>query len=132
MAFFYRPRLPKRFDPKPIYWDPKKEALNKRIDSIRQELVQEGKLSENLAPSSLYSQHSQEVETQRDPTLKALLEDTSLDREEAIHKAFIKGTRHLQRQEKKGIDRAARRNSIMRSLVVLLLLCIAAWLLFFR
>ncbi|MDR3261020.1 MAG: hypothetical protein LBT78_04210 [Tannerella sp.] len=44
MFSFYSVRKPRRFDHKPIYWDPRKEALEARIRRVKREA---GELSEN-------------------------------------------------------------------------------------
>lgn len=38
MFSFYKMRKPRQFDHKPIYWDPRKEALEERIRKIEHEL----------------------------------------------------------------------------------------------
>jgi hypothetical protein len=43
---FYNVRKPRRFDHKPIYWDPRKEALEERIRKVKREM---GELPDNPA-----------------------------------------------------------------------------------
>lgn len=38
MFSFYNVRKPRQFDHKPIYWDPHKESLNKRVQAVKQEI----------------------------------------------------------------------------------------------
>ncbi len=47
MAFFsfYNTRRPRQFDHKPIYWDPKKEAMEDRIRKVKREMGLEDQLS---------------------------------------------------------------------------------------
>ncbi|RHJ80605.1 hypothetical protein [Parabacteroides sp. AM08-6] len=35
---FYNVRKPRQFEHKPIYWDPHKEAMEKRIQTVKQEI----------------------------------------------------------------------------------------------
>lgn len=42
---FYNTRRPRQFDHKPIYWDPKKEELEKRIRKVKREMGLEDQLS---------------------------------------------------------------------------------------
>lgn len=37
MSFYHMPK-PRQFDRKPIYWDPHKEKLDKRIQTLKQEM----------------------------------------------------------------------------------------------
>lgn len=46
---FYKMRKPRQFEHKPIYWDPRKEALQEREQKIRREMGME-KLDENYKP----------------------------------------------------------------------------------
>lgn len=48
MAFFsfYNMRKPRQFDHKPIYWDPRKEALEERISKVKREMGIEEPLEE--------------------------------------------------------------------------------------
>jgi len=50
MFSFYKMRKPRQFEHKPIYWDPRKEALEERIQKVEREL---GKVEdvENYKPS---------------------------------------------------------------------------------
>ena len=38
LFFFYNNRKPKKYEHKPIYWDPQKEALEERIAKIKREM----------------------------------------------------------------------------------------------
>lgn len=43
---FYNMRKPRQFDHKPIYWDPRKEALEERISKVKREMGIEEPLEE--------------------------------------------------------------------------------------
>ncbi len=43
---FYNVRKPRQFEHKPIYWDPKKEALEERVLKVKREMGLEEKLEE--------------------------------------------------------------------------------------
>lgn len=124
MGILFRPRGPRSFQHIPIYWNPEKEALDKRIKGIRHQLVEDGRL---LPPD-------ENGDTDLLPSEEGVsdLPPSILDKEETLRESFIKGTRHLRAQEKKGIDRTARLNATIRSLVILALLIFFSWLLFFR
>ena len=51
MFFFYNARKPRQFDHKPIYWNPRKEALEERIQKIKRELGEADQDLENYKPS---------------------------------------------------------------------------------
>ena len=38
MALFYNVRKPRQFEHKPIYWDPDKEELEKRVHRVKREM----------------------------------------------------------------------------------------------
>lgn len=52
MAFFsfYNMRKPRQFDHKPIYWDPRKEALEERVQKIKREMGLEPEDLEHYKP----------------------------------------------------------------------------------
>ena len=45
ISSFYKMRKPRQFDHKPIYWDPKKEAMEDRIRKVKREMGLEDQLS---------------------------------------------------------------------------------------
>lgn len=49
--FFYNARKPRQFDHKPIYWDPRKEALEERIQRVKRKLGVPEENLENYKPS---------------------------------------------------------------------------------
>ncbi|MDR0349253.1 MAG: hypothetical protein LBH90_07160 [Tannerella sp.] len=51
MFSFYNMRKPRQFDHKPIYWDPRKEALEERIRKVKRELGETEENLENYKPS---------------------------------------------------------------------------------
>ena len=46
---FYKVRKPRQFEYKPIYWDPKKEAMEERVRRVKREIGME-ELDENYKP----------------------------------------------------------------------------------
>lgn len=126
MGILFRPRGPRSFQHVPIYWNPEKEALDKRIRGIKHQLVEDGRLLPSDENGDTDSLSLEEGESDLIPSV------LDLDKEETLRESFIKGTRHLRAQEKKGIDRTARLNATIRSLVILALLIFFSWLLFFR
>ena len=134
----FRPRGPKSFRHQPIYWNPQKNELDKRINNIRRELIQEGKLSAQASEDSneaLYSPQAQEREEAfKKSPIAGLIKGTEReeDREERMHDAFVGGTKHLKRQEEKGVDAHGRLKGMMRSLLLVLLLGLLAYFLYFR
>lgn len=49
---FYNMRKPRQFEHKPIYWDPRKEALEERIRKVERELDEKKEVDlENYKPS---------------------------------------------------------------------------------
>ncbi|MDD6209630.1 MAG: hypothetical protein PUB21_03385 [Bacteroidales bacterium] len=49
--FFYNNRKPRKYEHKPIYWDPRKEALDERIAKIKKEMGIEEEDKESYKPS---------------------------------------------------------------------------------
>ncbi|MDR2121273.1 MAG: hypothetical protein LBP64_10450 [Tannerella sp.] len=48
---FYNVRKPRRFEHKPIYWDPRKEALEERIRKVKREMGVQEETPEDYKPS---------------------------------------------------------------------------------
>lgn len=47
---FYNMRKPRQFEHKPIYWDPHKEEMEKRVSRIKREMGMEEESLENYKP----------------------------------------------------------------------------------
>ena len=129
MGLIYRPRQPRNFNHKPIYWDPKKEQLQRRIEQIRRELeAAEGSDTEAHTDSS----------TACDDTDRARKEQVEADYgsgeafRESLSESLYGGTRHLKKQRDKGIDNYARSGIILRSILTLILLGFIVWVLYYR
>ena len=135
---FPRAGRAKRFEHKPIYWNPQKEALDRRIESIRKELIQDGTLAQGSTTQgneSLYSAAEQERQAAlRRSSIGAFIEGSALEQErtEELHNAFVGGTKHLRRQQERGIEGHARTKVMARTLLFLLLLGLLAWLFYFK
>src|SRR3712207_9230428 len=91
MALIFRPRNPRRFSHRPIYWDPKKEDLDRRVEQIRQELVARGEISAVDSASGTTGDDDQ------DELSKGVFE-------EQLSESMLSGARHLKKQRDKGID----------------------------
>lgn len=112
---FFKPRRPRTFQHKPIYWDPRKEALDKRVERVRNELIASGELEGT--PTHEHQGDEEEV-----------YYNTS----ERIRGRFLSGTEHLQRQADEGIDQFERSQRILKLILMLLGLGVVVWYFFFR
>ena len=119
MALIFRPRNPRRFSHKPIYWDPKKEDLDRRVEQIRQELVARGEISAVDPVSGTTGDDDQ------DELSKGVFE-------EQLSESMLSGARHLKKQRDKGIDNSSRSSLILRNILILLLLGFIIWILYYR
>lgn len=119
MALIFRPRNPRRFSHKPIYWDPKKEDLDRRVEQIRQELVARGEISAVDPASGTTGDDDQ------DELSKGVFE-------EQLSESMLSGARHLKKQRDKGIDNSSRSSLILRNILILLLLGFIIWILYYR
>lgn len=119
MALIFRPRNPRRFSHKPIYWDPKKEDLDRRVEQIRQELVARGEISAVDSVSGTTGDDDQ------DELSKGVFE-------EQLSESMLSGARHLKKQRDKGIDNSSRSSLILRNILILLLLGFIIWILYYR
>lgn len=112
---FFKQRRPRKFDHKPIYWDPKKEELAQRVARVRQEMIEAGELPQ---PESLAQDGAEQVE--------------GYDPSQQIRGSFIQATRHLKRQQKQGVTSADRDQKMIRLMLALLALGLAFWFFFLR
>jgi hypothetical protein len=119
---FFKQRRPRQFEHKLIYWDPRKEELEKRVERIRQEMIAAGELDPQ-APTS-------EVPTDGDQT--APLSPSTYDSSEQIRGAFIHSARHLSRQHKRGITSSDRDQRIIKLMLALMVLGLFFWYFFLR
>lgn len=109
---FFRPRRPRTFEHKYIYWDPRQDALARRVKRIRQELIESG-----------------EIDGEQADEIDAEQEQYDAGR---IRGRFVRGAEHLQRQLNSGEGRHERRVKNNRLMLILLGLGFAIWYLFMR
>ena len=119
---FFKQRRPRQFEHKLIYWDPRKEELEKRVERIRQEMIAAGELDPQ-APTS-------EVPTDGGQT--ASPSTSTYDSSEQIRGAFIHSARHLSRQHKRGITSSDRDQRIIKLMLALMVLGLFFWYFFLR
>ena len=119
---FFKQRRPRQFDHKLIYWDPRKEELEKRVERIRQEMIAAGELNPQVPTS--------EVPTDGGQT--APLSPSTYDSSEQIRGAFIHSARHLSRQHKRGITSSDRDQRIIKLMLALMVLGLFFWYFFLR
>lgn len=125
MGLIFRPRQPRSFNHQPIYWDPKKEQLQRRIEQIRREL--EAAEGSNAAGSS------NDTNKDLDKQVKADYDYGSGEAfRESLSESLYGGTRHLKKQRDRGIDNYARSGIILRSILTLILLGFIVWVLYYR
>ena len=129
MGLIFRPRQPRTFHHQPIYWDPKKEQLQRRIEQIRREL--------EAAEGSDTEAHTG-TGTASDDTGRAHREHVESDSgsgeafRETLSESLYGGTRHLKKQRDRGIDNYARSGIILRCILTLILLGFIVWVLYYR
>lgn len=113
---FFKQRKPRSFEHKPIYWDARKEELDKRVERIRAELIASGEL-EGEAPR-LSSDQAESSES------------TTLEMRERIKGSFRENTEHLQKQYNRGITANERNLRTVRLILMLVALGAIVWLLY--
>lgn len=97
---FYNPRHPRQFDHKPIYWDPHKEEIDKRVRKIKREMgMDDGQES---------------------------LEEYKTE----IKGSFVEGTSHLKRSIDRGDESRSRNTRNVRLAVIIAVLFVIFWYLF--
>ena len=123
MGLIYRPRQPRSFNHKPIYWDPKKEQLQRRIEQIRREL--EAAEGSDTAGSSddTSKEDGKQVESAY---------GSGEEFRDTLSESLYGGTRHLKKQRDRGIDNYARSGIILRCILMLILLGFIVWVLYYR
>ncbi len=129
--FFFNNKRIRKFEHKPIYWNPEREALEDRVARIRKELEESGEIDTN-----------KKVELYNSETLlgKQLIERQECVKSEEQHTQFseefrasmLQNMSHLSQQEQKGISGSGRINEILKILVVLLVLGVVVWYLYYR
>ena len=120
---FFKQRRPRQFEHKLIYWDPRKEELEKRVERIRQEMIASGELTAEEADRAVEEMH-QQAST---PT-----EMGDYDSSAHLRGTFIRSTEHLQRQHRRGITSSDRDRKTIRLMLALLVLGFAFWYFFIR
>lgn len=112
---FFRPRRPRTYEHKYIYWDARQDALNRRVERIRNELIAQGEIDG-------------EETHEYDESARGEQYDTAA----RIRGRFATGTDHLRRQLDSGVDRHERAKRMIRLMLMLLGLGAAVWYFFFR
>ncbi len=110
---FFKQRKPRQFDHKPIYYDQKKDELQKRIDRIKQEVEESESNQEALKD------------------LENLSEEDIQRLKEGIKGSFLSGTHHLKKHYEGGIGNSQRGSRIIKSLLLIVGLLFISWVLFF-
>ena len=123
MGLIFRPRQPRTFHHQPIYWDPKKEQLQRRIEQIRREL--EAAEGSDTAGSSDDTSKDDGKQVESAYGSGEEFRDT-------LSESLYGGTRHLKKQRDRGIDNYARSGIILRSILTLILLGFIVWVLYYR
>lgn len=116
---FFKHRAPRRFEHKPIYWDARKEELDKRVRRVRQELIAKGEIEPTEEDLAYQSQGEEERRLSHDHRLN-------------IRGRFLAETEHLQRQVDHGIDSEVRHRRTVRLMIILLVLGFIFWYFFLR
>lgn len=119
MALFAKTNKPRKFHYTPIYHDPRKAALQRRTEEIRDELIDQGELE---ATEEDLKRREKQQESQR-------AEERIRDK---MHSAFRHGMSHLPAQESKGKAGSGRRDEFFRLIIMLVLLGLVVWFLYFR
>ena len=114
---FFKQRRPRQFEHKLIYWDPRKEELEKRIARVREEMIASGELSHEAAEAMRREEMPQDVGYNPTSSLRG---------------TFIHSTEHLQRQRRRGITAQDRDRKSVRLMLALLALGFAFWYFFIR
>ena len=112
---FFRPRRPRSFDHKYIYWDARREALERRVERIHNELIDKG-----------------EIEGEKTHKFDGYDGSETYDSAKRIRGKFVAGTQHLQKQIDAGIDRHERRLKMIRLMLMLMGFCFLVWYFIFR
>ena len=125
---FFKQRRPRQFEHKLIYWDPRREELQKRVARVRQELVASGELSAEEAQRRTAAEEALPTGADR------MLPDSAehYDPSSQVRGSFMRSTQHLQRQHERGLTAADRDRRTIRLMLGLLLLGFAFWYFFLR
>lgn len=119
MALFGTSRKPRKFNYNPIYHDPRKTALQRRTEKIRDELIANGELEpteEDLARHERVKENESHEERLRDK----------------LHQSLRRNTTHLCNQETRGKAGRGRTDEVFRILILLTVLGIVIWFLYYR
>lgn len=113
---FFKQRRPRQFDHKPIYWDARREELDKRIARIRAELIASGEI--------------EDTQSSAEESKVARAEEQDAAMKERIRIGLRQGTEHLQKQYDRGITSYDRVQRILRLILMLLVLVAISWLMY--
>ena len=125
---FFKQRRPRQFEHKLIYWDPRREELQKRVARVRQELVASGELTAEEAQRRTADEEA--LSTDEDQMLPDSAEH--YDPSSQVRGSFMRSTQHLQHQHERGLTAADRDRRTIRLMLGLLLLGFAFWYFFLR
>lgn len=117
MGFLFPKHKPRGFRHHPIYYDPEREALERRIARIKRELIEKGEISDDTP----LPEREEDLAVKDEPQW-----------EEELHSALRSKMSHLPRQEARGVAGADRAGVVFRILLMLAFLVVIVWLLFFR
>lgn len=112
---FYRPRKPRVFEHKYIYFDPAKEAKERRYERLRNELIDRG-----------------ELDGEKTHRFDSHQEGEVYSSAKRLRGQFVGHTEHLQRQVEAGITRHDRRLKMIRLMLMLLGLGFILWYFFLK
>ena len=118
---FFKQRRPRQFEHKLIYWDPRKEELEKRIARVREEMIASGELSPEEADEAAEAMRREEMP-----------QDVGYNPTSSLRGTFIHSTEHLQRQRRRGITAQDRDRKSVRLMLALLALGFSFWYFFIR
>ncbi|KGL55013.1 hypothetical protein HQ50_08000 [Porphyromonas sp. COT-052 OH4946] len=107
LGSFYKQRKPRSFDHKPIYYDQRRDELEKRIERIRREVEQEQAEQDGQSSSRDYSGYH--------PRIRG---------------TFVEGTQHLKERQLQGETQSTRSGRTLRTLALLVAVCLLSWLVF--
>ena len=108
LGSFYKQRKPRSFDHKPIYYDQRRDELEKRIERIRREVEQEEQ-------AELDGQSSSHDYSGYRPRIRG---------------TFVEGTQHLKERQLQGETQSTRSGRTLRTLTLLIAVCLLSWLVF--
>lgn len=108
---FFKQRPVRKFDHKPIYWDPRKEDLENRVKNIRNEMIRKGEIEGEIE------------EIKKEDWVES-------EARERISRSLFSHTDHLNSQRRKGMDKQARTDKTIKLIIMLMALIAISWYLY--